>query len=344
MNFNFNSLKSVANTVGMFCKDHAPEILVGVGIVGSATATVIACKETLKAPEIIKAHKENLQTIKEAKEIAEQNHGRIPSIDEKTQEPTEITYTEKDYKKDVAMCYAHTAKEFVKLYWKPVLLGGASAASICAGTGILRTRWANTMVAYAALDSADKKLQENIVKKYGKEELTKLQHGLIEKEITVEETDEDGKTKKVKKKVLVGEKPEKHTDYSRLFDMGNPNWKPGNGEYNMMWLMGMQQYFNDLLHTKGILSLNEVYDALGFEQCKEGVMTGWTFGDNASDNGDGYVQLTIAEVHYDDKEERNYTPNNPRLLIDFNVDGMIFDNYKKKKDTDKPIKEVVYAN
>ena len=345
MNWNsiVSGLKSFGSTAGMTLKNYTPEILVGVGAVGATAAAVIACKETLKAPEIMKAHKQNIQDIKDAREIAEENKDQIPTVDEETMETKMIPYTKEDYKKDLSIQYWNTTKEFIKLYWKPVLLGGASLCSIFAGTGMLRTRWAGSMAAYAALDASDKMLKENIIKKYGKEELTKLQHGLVEKEIEVEETDENGKTKKVKKKVLTGEKPEQYTDYSRLYDCSNPNWRH-NGDENRLWIQGMEHYFNDILAAKKILTLNEVYEDLGFEPVKEGVQTGWTFGRDANPDGDGYVQITIAEVHYDDEEERHYSPRNPRLLLDFNVDGNIYANYKTKKQVDRPVQEVVYAN
>lgn len=345
MNWNsiVSGLKSFGSAAGMTLKNYTPEILVGVGAVGATTAAVIACKQTLKAPAILEEHRANIDSIKDAKEIADQFGGVVECTDEETGEVKSVEYTQKDYKKDLSIQYWNTTKEFIKLYWKPVLLGVASFGAIGAGTGMLRMRWAGSMAAYAALDASDKMLKENIIKKYGKEELTKLQHGLIEKEVEVEETDENGKTKKVKKKVLTGEKPQQYTDYSRLFDCSNPNWNHSQ-DNNMAWLNGMEHYFNDLLAVKKVLSLNEVYDALGFEPVKEGVQTGWTFGRDANPDGDGYVQLTVVPIHYDDEEERNYSPRNPRLLIDFNVDGNIFANYKSKKEADRPIQEVVYAN
>ena len=42
-------------------KKHSPKILVIAGVVGTVASTVMACKATLKATEVIEAHKDNVE-------------------------------------------------------------------------------------------------------------------------------------------------------------------------------------------------------------------------------------------------------------------------------------------
>ena len=50
---NLNSLKLLANRKLLVVKKYSPEILITVGIVGVITSTVMACKATTKAHEVL---------------------------------------------------------------------------------------------------------------------------------------------------------------------------------------------------------------------------------------------------------------------------------------------------
>jgi hypothetical protein len=82
-----------------------------------------------------------------------------------------------------------------------------------------------------------------------------------------------------------------------------------------MFLNGIQAYMNDLLHARGHLFLNEVYDALDIPRSDAGQHVGWTmYGD-----GDLFVDFGIIEVY-----NANFVNGSePRILLDFNVDGPI---------------------
>jgi hypothetical protein len=99
--------------------------------------------------------------------------------------------------------------------------------------------------------------------------------------------------------------------HARSFDETNAYWekKP---EYNLLFLKNTQNYFNDLLNSRGHVFLNEVYDRLGFKRTPAGQVVGWL----RSGKGAGYIDFAIHD------EQKSSTPS---VSLDFNVDGIIYD-------------------
>ena len=110
--------------------------------------------------------------------------------------------------------------------------------------------------------------------------------------------------------------------YARFFDEASPAWEK-DPEYNLMFLRAQQQYADDLLHARGHLFLNEVYDMLGIPRSKAGQVVGWVYDEN-NPVGDNHVDFGI----YDIRREvvRDFVNGYERsILLDFNVDGNIWD-------------------
>ena len=90
-----------------------------------------------------------------------------------------------------------------------------------------------------------------------------------------------------------------------------------------MFLRAQQQYANDLLVARGHLFLNEVYDMLGIERTKAGQVVGWIY-DPKNPNGDNYIDFGIYDVNK--AKNRDFVNGyEPVILLDFNVDGNIWD-------------------
>ena len=134
----------------------------------------------------------------------------------------------------------------------------------------------------------------------------------------VEETviDEKGKEKKVKKTIEVADP--NASEYVKYFTKSNPYWE-NNPEYVEMFLRSQQNYANDKLKATGHLTLNDVYDMLGFHDSKAGMVVGWIY-DLDHPNGDNYVEFDVKKVHLPD-EQGGYEE---AYAIDFNVDGNIY--------------------
>ena len=278
--------------VGLKVAKCSPEILLGAGIVTGVASTVVACKATLKADEVLDEHKENIEKIKEAAEVS----------------PEE--YTEKDKKRDVALAYGKTIGGFVKLYSPAIVLGAVSITCFCASYGILKKRNVALMAAYGELLTKFNKYRDKVKYKYGEEADREIIFGDgSQDEIAL---DENGNVEFVKREELCSR-------YAKFFDSSNANWEKS-PEYNMTFLTKHQNYFNDRLKARGHVFLNEVYDALGFEHTSEGALVGWVY----NGDGDNYIDFGIYDASKD-ANRRFVNGYESVILLDFNVDGVIYD-------------------
>lgn len=113
-----------------------------------------------------------------------------------------------------------------------------------------------------------------------------------------------------------------YSEYARFFDEASPNWTD-NAEYNLMFLSQKQQYLNDLLKSRGHVFLNDVYDELGIPRTKAGAVLGWVY-DEKNPNGDNFIDFGIFNIN--NERCRNFVNGYEKtILLDFNVDGNIFD-------------------
>lgn len=288
------------NKIGFSLKKHSPEILVVSGVIGAVASTVMACKATLKVNDILEEHKETMDKIYEA-----------PTDDPQV-------YSEDDKKKDTVIVYTQTAVKLVKLYGPAVILGTLSVSSILASNNILRKRNAALAAAYAAIDRSFAEYRNRVVERFGEEVDHQLRYNVKAQEIEETIVDEKGKEKKVKKTVEVAD-PNAESIYQKYFTRTNPNWE-NDSDFVETFLRMQQNYANDLLRANGHLTLNKVYDMLGFQDTKAGMVVGWVY-DLDHPNGDNYVEFNVKKVHLPNERgglEEAYT-------IDFNVDGNIYD-------------------
>jgi hypothetical protein len=130
---------------------------------------------------------------------------------------------------------------------------------------------------------------------------------------------EDEKTGKKKTVTRVG--PDDPSIYARFFDPVSTSWSK-NPEYNLIFLKCQQNYANDLLKARGHVFLNEVYDMLGLPRSQAGAVVGWILSKNGET--DNFVNFGV----FDGKEQVARDFVNGRegaILLDFNVDGVIYD-------------------
>ena len=296
---------SVYNGVKGQVQKHSPEILMGVGVVGVVTSTIMACKATMKLNDILEESKEKRDIIKEVEN----------NPDYKDQ------YSPEDAKKDLTINYVQTGMKIVKLYTPAVVLGGASLGCLLASNDILRKRNAALSAAYMTVDKSFKEYRNRVTERFGEEVEKEIRYGIKAEQIETTVVDEDGNETTVTETIKTMD-PNLYSDYARFFDAASPYWQ-NDPEYNLMFLKAQQQYANDLLRAKGRLFLNDVYDMLGIEKTKAGQVVGWVY-DRENPNGDNFVDFGI----YDMSKERvrafvnGYETN---ILLDFNVDGNIWD-------------------
>ena len=173
--------------------------------------------------------------------------------------------------------------------------------------------------AYATLDKSFKEYRERAINRFGEEVDYQLRTGTTEKEVEETVTDEKGKEKKVKKKINVADPNATGSGYMKYFTRSNPYWEE-DSQYLEMFLQSQQNFANDKLHAEGHLTLNQVYQMLGFKDTKDGMIAGWIDDRNHPDS-DCYIEFDYKEVYLPD-ENGNYQK---AYSIDFNVDGNIYD-------------------
>lgn len=289
------------NKVGFQLKKHSPEILMVVGIAGTVVSAVMACKATTKLDTVLEEPKKTINEICTAMDGEED--------------------LQEDGKKALAIVYAQTSLDVVKLYAPSVILGTLSIASILASNNILRKRTAALAAAYVTVDKSFKEYRKRVAERYGEEEEYKILNNI--KTETIEETvvDENGKQKKIKKTIDVVN--DAHNPYAQFFDEACPDWTK-NPAFNRDFLRARQNYANDLLVTNKHLFLNDVYKMLGMPEIPAGQVVGWIY-DPENENIDSYVDFGLIEISKDktreflDGEERTF-------LCNFNVQGYILDD------------------
>ena len=288
------------NKIGFGLKKRSPEILVAVGVVGTVVSAVMACKATTKIDTILDETKNQLDKIHE--------YAENPDVAEK--------YNAEDAKKDTAIVYAQAGVKLAKLYAPAVGLGILSISSILASNNILRKRNMAISAALAAATQDFKDYRNRVIERFGKEVDHQLRYNIKAEEIEETVTDEKGKEKKVKKSIEVADP--NASGYVKYFTRSNPYWEE-DSSYVEMFLRSQQNYANDKLKATGHLTLNDVYDMLGFHDSKAGMVVGWIY-DLDHPNGDNYVEFDVKKVNLPN-EQGGYEE---AYAIDFNVDGNIY--------------------
>lgn len=311
MNFSnaIQTAKFAIGRGGLILKKYSPEILTAAGVIGTVGSTVLACKATLKVEDILDEAKKKSNLINAV------HDGEIE---------VDAEYTDKDYSKDLLVNRTQTAVKLIKLYGPAISLGALSITAILGGQHILRKRNVAIMAAYKLCEESFNNYRSRVKDELGEEKDRQFYYGMTEETVKDKVKSKDGKTKTVTKKV---EKAPDHlySQYARFFDEANINWDKS-PEQNMYFLKMVQNQMNDKLKARGHVFLNEVYDALGFDRSEAGQLVGWVWNkDNtAMEAGDGYIDFGIFDGN--DYAKRAFVNGDERsILLDFNIDGMIYD-------------------
>ena len=287
-------------------KKNSPEILLGAGIVGFVGTIVLACRATCKADEVLEFHRRKIKDINDAKEIADADP------------EGEMSYDIELYRQDKAIRYLKTTGSLAKLYAPTIAVGTRSLACILTSRNIMQKRYLGVVAAYNGVSAAFEEYRKRVRDEYGEGLDKHFRYGTTYDELPV--YDENGKKTKEKEQI---EKTETEMvmptdDSCRFFDSSNPNWDK-NPTFSMMWLRGQQNILNDILHTRGHVFLNEVYDALGFPHTPQGAVLGWIDGE-----GDNCIDFGL----YDPNKEsvrRFINGVDNVIMLEFNHDGVIWD-------------------
>jgi hypothetical protein len=283
---------------------HSPTILFGAGMVGFGATVVMSSRATLKVEAILEAARTDLANIEALV--------NDPEISEK------YDYSPTDATKDRIIVHTTRVKALVKLYAPSVAVGAVTVLCLTRSHAILMQRNMALTAAYASFDKMFKAYRKRVSDLVGVEKERDLLYDAkpVMEEIVDPQTGEADLLPTNFK--MVGDRA--YSPYARFFDEFSPEWER-RPDYNHIFLNAQQNYFNDVLRTRGHVFLNEVYDALGIPRTPQGSVVGWL--KNAPD-GDGYIDFGI----YDNDNPRARDFVNGRegsILLDFNVDGLIYD-------------------
>lgn len=278
---------------------HSPRLLFAAGVVGMVGTVVLASRATLRVHDLLDEFHSDLEDVKTLESPR---------------------YTDKDRQRDKVILYTKLVVNLGKLYGPALLVGMASVASLTGSHVVLNRRVAGVTAAYAALEKGFDAYRKRVIEELGVEKDREFRYGFEDRTI-VEETDQGPVIKQVHQ---IG--PDGASIYARFFDEGSRNYQKHPG-YNQIFLQAQQNYANDLLRSRGHVFLNEVYDMLGMERSKEGAVVGWVLNGCERDgglDGDQYIDFGIFE--HDIYEAIRFVNGDERsILLDFNVDGVIYD-------------------
>lgn len=274
---------------------HSPTILFGAGVIGFGATVVMASKASLKLSDILD---ENEDQARQAADL-------LASGDER--------YSASDYSKDSAKLKVRLVTDVARLYAPAATVG---VLTICAFGGshvILTRRNAGLMAAYAALDKGFKEYRERVTELVGPEKERELRFGSEQREIAVD-TEKGTEVKTITS--AAGLSP-----YARVWDKDtSTTWSP-QPDYNLVTLRSHQNYMNNMLQMRGYVLLNDVYDALGLERTKAGCVVGWV----KNGAGDGYIDFGIFTEENQVQFMDFMTGREGAIVLDFNVDGVVYD-------------------
>lgn len=275
-------------------KINSPTTLFVAGIVAGVGTVALACRATLKVEEeVFLPMEEGFRDLKHLK-----NGGNYPA---------------KDARHDRAVILMRGTSKMVALYGPAFVLGVTSVACLTQSHRILTKRNIALTAAYSVVEKGFDDYRGRVRTDLGDQKDQEFLYGTETIEDEVE--GKDGKKKTKKRKVAAND-----SIYARFFNEENPNWQT-TPEYNVMFLRQAQNYCNDMLRSRGYMSLNSVYKELGFEETSEGQVVGWVW---KREDGDGYIDFGLFDPANSDQFYDFVVGREGSVLIDFNVDGEFF--------------------
>ena len=291
-------LTRALGTSKLFLLKHAPTIMTYGGIVVTGIGIYMFCKASTQLNDKLDIHDSRMEELENAK--------NSPDSDQK------------DIQKAINRERRDFTWEMTKLYGPAVSTTMCGFALILGGHHVISKRSAAISAAYKALEEGFYQYRRRVRDELGEDADRRYLHGLKEETKEVIVQDEEGNQKLESAKVIMPE-GQNHSPYARFFDEYSTRWNR-NPEYNLMFLNAQQNYANDVLHARGHLFLNEVYEMLGLPHTQAGSVVGWVL----NCGGDNCVDFGIYDLR--DKLKRAFVNGyEPSILLDFNVDGVIYD-------------------
>lgn len=299
-----------ASKCGYKLKKASPTIMIVGAAIGGVTATVLACKATIKAQDILTEHNAQVESIHTTKQLIEGE-----------------TYTENDYKSDITTTYVKTGLKLAKVYAPAVTLGAVSLGCMFGSHHIMSKRNASLTAAYIALDKAFEEYKSRVSDRFGSRVQEELEHNIKAVEIESKSTNEQGVEETIKEYKDIAMQ---HTSpYTCIFDETVDTWQADN-QLNRNYLFLMEQAANKRLRTQGHLFLNDVLSSIGTHggvtmKTPEGQIVGWIYDPN-DETRQNHVDFGVTNYVEGDEALNSFINGGERsVMLRFNCDGPIID-------------------
>lgn len=228
-----------------FCAKHSSEILLGVGIAGLLTTTILVAKNTPKAVKVIEDHNDELNDIKDREAEAL-----------KTEE------TAKAFKKEKIDLYLNTGKELTVLYGPSVLLAGSSVYCLLKSHNIEHQKLVGVTTALQISEAARREYSKKVVDIIGDKKEKEIRDAINKDRVAANPPNLDD--------------PITTAEHDTLcFDAATGRYFRSNGTK----LHQAMNRLNRRMMNEMYISLNEFYDEVGLDRVKIGDDLGWNIND-----------------------------------------------------------------
>lgn len=296
-------MHKIGRILKKFVKHKKPEICMAAGTILAGAAIVTACVKTANGgSDILKDHKDRLAKAKA------------------------MSDDDPDKKKEITKVYGTTLLTSVRVYAGPSVLFLGSIAAFWAAHHTMKIRNAGLAAAATAARKTLKDYRSRVAEHVGEDVEENLYFGTKTKEVDEIVTDENGEETAVKKTYTDVVDDTDGSEFVKYFTKGNINWDRS-PDMNEFFLKCQESRANDILKLKGEITLNEVYDLLGFPRTEAGMVFGWIY-DKYNPFGDNKVEFRAKRVHVPNSDGKGHSL---AYALDFNVDGNIYEEKIKRR-------------
>ena len=307
------NFKMIMEKAGFVLRQTSPKILLGSGIVLSIAAIITACSKMKQTDAVQEELQEELEVIEE----------------------TEVPGT-KEYLVAKFKASGKAILRYLVIFWLPILLWFLSIGSFWYSHGIMAKRNAD-LASFAVLTMQElDKYRGRVRDKVGAETENDLFYGLTKRASgeTVTITDDNGKEKKVKLQEKVIENCP-GGPFDRIFDRTN-QWYSNNPGANLFYINSVLNDCRDKLYDRsskmsdGWLTINEVYNKLGFESTEAGFNYGWTF--SRANDAPCSPDIDFGITDYSDTVVKDHVSGKEMVIpLHFNCKPINFESLNLRK-------------
>lgn len=275
---------------------HAPSIGILGGAAGLVGTVVLASRATLQAQDVIAEHKKNIEATHKAFKMEDND------------------YDAEAYKRDQVVLWSKTAVSMLKLYGPAIALGSLSIFAIVKGHGGLQSRLAAAASALQLSQATLNRYREQVAEKLGE----------VEEQELYLDSQTPGKASKqeIEKAGEVSKVDHSAGNINRVFDKGHTNAWEKDVDSNIYFLRVQESAMNEKLDRRGVIFLNDVYEALGFDRTRYGQLVGWC---KDANNPNTHISFGLDVNGSEDRVKAliNEDISDTGLILNFNPTGVV---------------------